>query len=325
MNICILVTSRNNYQLLDKYWAPNICAMNKSGYPILNIDEDSSDEEKLLGKKVCEKHGIQYLDREERGMANNLVTAAKTFPDAKFIVWFQSDCWPIQDTFFQDFDQLVANGKLDDFAIVGFNGLGINILHEHYERMRKDALNGKIPIGVVGRSPLEVGDMWYCGVGSRRIKYPLKDHEKFKKPFSVSIAAWFAAAVNVKKMCQCMDAETSSKYFPWFHSWDDICCQFLAKNIHNITLPHLYVDHRPDLKPDVGVPERAVRLGKKGIETFHPQSGISDKTWQKVWGFSYDKRESFAKVEKRYKGTLLQRFYNHNPQNGPLETFDSWV
>ena len=217
MSICILVTSRNNYQLLDKYWAPNICAMNKTGYPILNIDEDSSDEEKLLGKKVCEKHGIQYLDREERGMANNLVTAAKQFPDAKFIVWFQSDCWPIQDVFFQDFDQLVTNGKLDDFAIVGFNGLGVNILHEHYEQMKTDVLENKIPIGVVGRSPLETGDMWYCGVPSRRIKHPLKDHEKFRKPFSVSIVAWFAAAVNVKKMFEHLDAKNSSKHFPWFH------------------------------------------------------------------------------------------------------------
>ena len=103
-NLAVLVTSRNNYELLDKFWAPNIRKIKSTeGLKILNIDEDSSDSEKKLGKAVCNKYGIDYLDREERGIANNILTAAKYCPEAKYIIWFQSDCWPIQDNFFSDF------------------------------------------------------------------------------------------------------------------------------------------------------------------------------------------------------------------------------
>ena len=47
----ILFTSRNNYELLDQ-WCSSI---DTEGYYILNIDEDSTDEQKKLGKEVCKK------------------------------------------------------------------------------------------------------------------------------------------------------------------------------------------------------------------------------------------------------------------------------
>ena len=321
MSIGILITSRNNYEFMEKFWAPRVQGVNcKRDFPILNIDEDSSDEEKDHGKKVCHDFAIDYIDREERGMHNNLVTAANHFDSSvKYIVWFQTDCWPLQGNFFRQFNTEVESGVLDNFGVIGFNGIAENIVErDNYDRQIDEMKNGRMPISIVARSPLEPGDQWYSGVESRRIKKAI-DPRKFKRPFSVEIVAWFAAAISVDMLKEHIVPDDR---FPWFHCWDDICFQFLKKNIHNITLPHLYVDHRPDLKPEGGVPLRAVRNAKKGVETYHPKSGYDPKYWIDAWGFDYDKRETFKKVAKKYKGTLISDFYQHDPQNGPLRVFD---
>ena len=79
MKTGILFTSRNNYDLLD-YWLNKV---NTENLFILNIDEDSTPENKIKGKQVCEKHNVTYLDREDRGMQNNLTTACTIFNQKK--------------------------------------------------------------------------------------------------------------------------------------------------------------------------------------------------------------------------------------------------
>ncbi len=317
-SIAILITSRNNYGMMDKFWAPRI---NNGKYQVLNIDEDSSKDQKIIGQDICTKYGFAYMDRDVRGIHNNVTTAIKKFgPKIKFIVWFQTDCWPIQEDFFHRFENLVNSGHLDDFGIVGFNGMGENILErKNYLKMLKKIKKNKMPIGVVARSPLETGDQWYCGVKSRRIKQPIPDIDDFRKPFAVAIVAWFAAGINVSKFTEHID---TTHPFQWFRSWDDICCQFLQKNIYNVTLPSFYVDHRPDLKPEGGSPKRAVRLAYKKDDSFHSLIGFTEKEWKAVWGFEYDNRETFIDVKERYRDTLLYKFYKHDPQKGPLKTFD---
>ncbi len=318
MSIGILITSRNNYEFMDKFWLPRI---NAGSYPVLNIDEDSSSQEKTYGKKICDRDGVIYMDRQDRGMHNNIITASKYFGSrVKYIVWFQTDCWPLQANFFPDFEKLVNSGKLDRFGVVGFNGLAENILERgNYDNMVLKMKKGKMPIGVVARSPLEKGDHWYCGVKSRRIKNSIP-RKLFKKPFAVEIVAWFAAAINVAQFKKHIDI---THPFQWFRCWDDICCQFLQKNIYNITLPYLYVDHRPDLKPEGGSPKRAVRLAYKRDDTYHSLVGFTEKEWKRVWGFEYDNRKTFKKVVDRYQGTLLSDFYRHDPQKGPLKVFEN--
>ena len=71
MKVGILFTSRNNYDLLD-YWLEKV---NTEGLFILNIDEDSTSENKIKGKEICKKHKITYMDREDRGMQNNITSA----------------------------------------------------------------------------------------------------------------------------------------------------------------------------------------------------------------------------------------------------------
>ena len=56
--------------------------MNESdveNYTILNIDEDSTPENKKIGREVCKKYGIHYMDREIKGLQNNIKSACSFF------------------------------------------------------------------------------------------------------------------------------------------------------------------------------------------------------------------------------------------------------
>ena len=66
--IGILFTARNNYELLDN-WMKKV---DTTGYEILSIDEDSTDENKSIGQTICNKHNVVYMDRDERGMQHNV-------------------------------------------------------------------------------------------------------------------------------------------------------------------------------------------------------------------------------------------------------------
>jgi hypothetical protein len=320
--IGLLITSRNNYRFFDEFWAPRIQEHN-SGYCVLNIDEDSNKKERALGIESCKRHGVVFKDREQRGMHHNLLTAADFFRPLgiEYIVWFQSDSWPLQDYFYDKLNDLVSTGWLDQFGVIGFNGIAQNILEQkNYDRMVKDLYKGKEPIGVIGRCPLSARSPWYCSLKTRRIKHPLRDPDKFRKPFAVESAAWFAAMIGIKRLRR--DIDPSHEFY--FHkSWDDIAYQCLVKNIYNITLPSFYADHRPDLKPESGLPERSVRFAYKGNDAYHSLVGFKPDEWKKQWGFVFDDRESFKKVRKKFKKNLLYRFYEHDSiEKGPLEVFD---
>lgn len=312
MRIGIFLTSRNNYEMFEKVWFKNI---NCPGVEILNIDEDSTPEQKTMGKDVCKRLGIHYLDRELAGMQNNIVTACNFFKDkADCIIWFQHDCWPIEPDFFERFNKIVESGRLSDFGVIGFNGLATDILKD-YKSAVKSLRSGQKPLGLVGRSSL-TKYRWYSGCPTR---FPvLPNLKEYDMPFAVESVAWFAAAVNIKSYMRHIEPDSN---YGFFHAWDDVCFQFLNKNIYNIVLPSLYIDHRPDRKIECNIPTRSVKLAKRGDDTFHTGWGHLD-VWKKKWGYDWEDTDSFGKVAERFRGTLLWDIRHHDFNSGPLKKFN---
>jgi len=251
-----------------------------------------------------------------------LMTAANYFEPkgVKFIIWFQTDAWPIQKNFFNSFDELVSSGGLDDFGTVGYNGIDTSRMGmDLYEKMIQIVKYGHNPICVIARSSLEKGDPWTCGIKAPKCKNPVKEPDKFKKPFAVSINNWFASAINIKLFRKYIDC---SHGFHFFHGWDDICLQFCQNNVYNLVLPAYYVSHNQELKRKVKIPPKSIRLAYKGDDTFHSLVGFTAKEWKKQWGYDYDNRKTFKEVKKRYKGTHLVDFYDLDLHKGPLKSFD---
>ena len=307
----ILFTSRNNYELLDQWCS----CIDTEGYYILNIDEDSTDEQKELGKEVCKKHNITYRDREERGMQFNLKTAAQHFEAKNFpwILYFSHDCFPKGDGFFTKLDTYLNTKDLSEFGVVGFN-----ILHTREDIADYDGDN--TPLRNTARTPLEPGDMYYRHHGywpNTRVRYD----EKFNKPFAVEIIMWTAGLLNIAKFNE--HVEPTGEYH-MFHSWDDMCFQFLKNNVYNIVLPKFCMAHDQSKKVSFGIPESSPNCDIQTRQHFYSKSNHLE-VWKKRWGFSWDYPQSlieFKKIEDRYTDTLIMDFSKHDPINGPLKTFD---
>jgi len=319
-SVGIFLISKNNYEFLDKYWSKNF---NYEGFHVLNIDEGSSDEQKKFGKSVCEKHGIMYLDRDKPGLHSNVELACKYFREKNihYLTWWQTDCWPINKNFMLGLNDLVAAGKLSEFGTFGFNGLATDVT-ENYSRDIKKIKNGDKPLGILGRGHLWGGRSWYVGSsGNTRIK-ALPNLEDFYKPFSIESVAWFAIGLNIDLFFE--HIKVNHGY--GFHlAWDDICYQFLNKNVHNIVLPEYYIEHRPDLKPSLGMPKNSAKYTRDKKNDFFFEQADQHQVWKDSWGWNWSSRKSFRGVKDQYKNTLIREFYDHDVEEGPLKSFKDVV
>ena len=306
-NVGILFTSRNNYELLDNW----IKTVDTEDCKILSIDEDSTEDNKEIGKEICRRNGVVYMDREERGMQNNIVTACNYFKplDVKWLIWFQHDCFPLNDRFFNKFSNLTLSGELDKFGVIGFNAYHKQLAHQRYD-------DGIRELNDTARTPLEIGDFWY----RRKEWWPKArvDYTKgFDKPFAVESVAWYSAAVSIDMY---MENIIPTDDYHFFHAWDDIAFQFLYKNIYNVCLPDFDIKHHQQTKKKFGVPTNSPRAGDKR-EHYYGKWGMLE-VWKERWGFDYMDRNTFESVKEQYEGTLLWDFYHHDPAEGPLESFD---
>lgn len=320
-NFGVFLISKNNYEFLDKYWAKNFPYQ---GYHVVNVDEGSSDEQREYGKKVCAKHGIIFLDRDKPGLHNNVELACKylyeTF-DLHYLTWWQHDCWPINRQFMDDLDDLIDDGKLKDFGTFGFNGLATDVTENHGRDMKK-IQDGHKPLGILGRGHLWGGRSWYVGSsGNTKIK-PLPRHGGFRKPFAIESVAWFGIGLNILKFFE--HIKVNDGY--GFHlAWDDICYQFLKNNVYNVVLPDFYIEHRPDLKPTLGIPKNSAKYTRDKKNDFFFEQADQHKVWRDSWGWDWSNRKSFRGVADKYKGTLIRDFYDHDITAGPLKSFEEVV
>jgi len=308
----IFMVSKNNYDFMAKHWIPH---MHMDGYEVLNIDEESSDEQREYGKGLCREHGIVFLDRDKTGLQNNMALARSYFKDKgiEYLLWFQHDCWPIDSSFIDKFNSLVEGGKLKEFGVVGFNGLATDVVQNFKEDIKKYK-KGKKPLGILARSPLE-GRAWYVFKG----KDALPKRDGFLRPFAIESVAWFAIALNLEQFDH--HIEVDGNY--GFHlAWDDIAFQFLKNNVYNVALPKFYVAHRPDLKPELGMPKCSAKYTRNSENTYYYTQADHLNVWKEKWGFDWQNKKSFRGVLDRYRGTLLESFYNHDPATGPLKNFD---
>jgi hypothetical protein len=307
-NIGILFTSRNNYEMLDD-WMEKV---NTTGFSVLNIDEDSTVENKKLGKELCKKHKIGYMDREERGMQFNISTAGNYFKKdgVDWILWFQHDSYPKTEDFFNR-----LNDYLDNHDLTKFGAIGFNILHDWHDI--KDWNGDDTPLRVTARTPLEPGDMYYRHYEywpKTRVRYD----NRFNKPFAVESIMWAVALVNINQYEKYIEP-TSDYHF--FHAWDDICFQFLYNNIYNIVLPQFCLAHEQEIKVKFGLPKSSPKGDVDIRNHFYSKWGHLE-VWKERWGFEYGDRDTFEAVKSHYEKTLLQDFYYHDPINGPLRSFN---
>lgn len=307
MSLEILISSRNNYSLLESFLERN--PYNKIKFT--NVDDNSTQENISLGKEIAIKNNINFVENQSRGLQWAWKTMIdNVLPDTKFILWMTHDIYPDNAENFDKILEICNSGFLDNFGLIGFNYFG-TIGKINIEK------NDTFSCGILGRAPLMKlpgRGGWYR---SSDVELPWK---VYGKPFAIEVPADFGFLINVDLFRRYI---IPSNNYHLFNAADDVAYQFLEKNIYNCVLPEIIFHHNQHLKKMGGIPIFSANwLSRFGIgRKFSGNYYSNPPHWEKRWGWQRNNRDSFLHVQDRYEGTLIYDFFHHNYEKGPLKIF----
>lgn len=311
--VVVYASSRNNYAMLEGEILRNV---DFEGYPFINVDDVSEDDQKELGREICTRHGVPFLDNKERGLQWALKTVIDYLDDigseCEWLVHITHDCRPAGPAFFSRLNGLVEIGRLRDFGCVGFNVLDFMNTRPEIQRWK----NSEDVCGILGRAVLTKvpsGKFWY------QPKILPLPWDIWGRPFMVDCVVDTCLAINRQLFSE--HVSVSSNYH--LHVWaDDVCLQFLVANVPNIVIPDIYVFNCQFLKAKYRVPIKSDTATRDG-DTYHYGPYLPYvQYWCEKWGWDRGDKEAFQNVRKRYEGTLLPLFYDHDVKKGPLKYVD---
>ena len=317
-NILIYCSSRNNYEMLENEILKNV---NFEGFDFVNIDDNSVEEQILIGRKICEKNNITFLKNKGRGLSCGLQTvmdhANNSKKNYKFVVWLTHDCYPITSNFFSKLSNLIDLNHLDKFGCIGFNTVWKKFICSEKDFISKN-LEGRF-CAVMGRAVLTPvpGAGWY-----RPTDFTMSWNE-WGKNIAVESIVDMLMMFNIEKYNQNIECDDVFHHFCW---GDDICLQFLKNNVPNVTLSNFYVYHDQELKAKYNIPTNSYRAAKSG-NTYHFCSHDRHyEHWFKKWGFERAWQTKInvlpEEVKEKYKDTLLAEFINHDFKKGPVKHYN---
>ena len=241
-NLIIYLSSRNNYEMLEKEVLKNI---KTDGFEIINIDDGSIPEQLEYGKKICKKNNIVFLKNKKRGVqwaTQTLMDFIKeNRPNCKWCFCFQHDNYPISKLFFKNLSSLIIKNDLNDFGIIGFNVLDYG-KYTGFSYLKFKL--GLKPLGIIGLLHLSESEREKRWLAPKRQPKLLKN-KLWRKPFIIEFPMWAAVGINVKNWNKiikpCIDYQ--------FHLWlPDIAMQFNNANKACLIIPDLYCINNQKLK-----------------------------------------------------------------------------
>ncbi len=315
-DIGVYVSSRNNYNMLENEVFNNLLRPNVL---FVNVDDFSTEEQKEYGKRICLEKDVPFVENKKRGLQWAAKTAIDYFkenhPHVKYVVHFQHDIYPLEDSFYSSLQAYIDSGFLKDKGCFGFNIIdkdGRNTKDLYEAKVKK----GKEVLGCLGVALLEQSRAkYYC---STHIKMP---YDKWKFPFAVETTFWCCIGLNVDMFDKYIDV--TDKYN--LHLWGaDINFQFLRNNVYNVALPDIYVVNHMSLKGKYGMASNSAKGARSGDEK-HFGHYDHFPVFQKRFGFDWETcKKTFPAVYDKYKGTLMCDFFDHDISNGPLISWENW-
>jgi hypothetical protein len=341
-----LLVSRNNSKMIEE-WAEHNFYENVS---VLNLDESTTLEESRLCKIACDKLGITYQSALAGGLVQNLKQAAEVFNEkgVTFLLYMHHDAYPQSRFELSKITHLINTNDLTRFGTIGFNVIHGEEAIRHYKP-------GSLALHTLSRAPLEPGDGWYRPTPECRFNFKRVELE----PFAVECVMWTTLLISCETILDEIEVDPN---FQFFHAWDDISFQLMAKNKWNMVVPTITFMHNQKFKVKHNLPENSPVKGSENHSVSH-YYGRDDHlyNWEQKWAFRWDfrtylqvallpgflhifinkavakiandyrinlrgkldtvARRDFKKNNSRYKGSIIQEFYNHDPKSGPLRYF----
>ena len=334
----IFLVCKNNYAVLDLFFQKH----NYHTDDVLVLDLGSTPEQLAYGKQLCEKYSARLDIARSKNMQDNLQQACHYFEGLgiNWIFYCHQDIYPLSEDWRDELNNSLSQCVPGDQGVIG-----INVYHDH-EIGAWDRNNPRLM--TTARSPLELGNGYYDSRPGSRANYT-----KFEPnvPFLVEIPFWSSCVVDASAFRDNIEVDNT---FVFFHAFDDLCFQFLSKNVPNFVLPKICFAHDQNMKCNVGVAKNSstsgtfaqitAAYGKIDFDHWWSKWGFQYKTGKRVVGGSYFASRVIDKVERisrrdissslitqarqtyahtgKFRETLIGRFYQHDPSTGPLDYFN---
>ena len=313
-NLIIYVSSRNNYDMLKG----EVFNIDFEGFEFINVDDNSTAEEIIKGKKYCKEQNVTFLQNKSRGVQMATQTLIdfinKNRPNCKYIMCFQHDVIPISDNFFTEVSKYISKGSLDDIGAIGFNVLDRG---KYTKNSYNEWKNGGKPLGMIGLSHIGIAGNSKRWISPHHNDIAVRNPEKWNKPFSIEFPAWMCVGINVKIWNEFVKPTDKFHFHLWF---PDIAMQLNYNNKPLVVIPHLYCLNQQEVKTKYGINDNSATGAKNG-EEYHFGEWANFETWTNRWGWDYELANRTYPIGA-YKGTLLDEYYYHDINNGPLNTFN---
>lgn len=332
----ILVSSRNNYQLFENFFLQKNDLPHKN---IINVDTGSNKDQKEIGKNICLKKNIKFIETVSTELQVVLSEVIQKFinkSNSKWLLCLHSDSY-LRKNDYDRLSKLLDNNYFDQFGMVGLN----TIFWPHtirYENINFD----KFFFGLMGKSILS--NVGFSVYGPHTIKS--KDTQTiWNNLVGVDSVIDVGYLINMELFKKIINP---SKKFPFVCSVDDLGMQFLQKNIYNVTLPNYYCIHDPWIKKKFKLPVSSPKALKKEFnKNFYNDDLSYEDEWKKKWKFDRQFKTGLKKpivnngffkrmytyfnninrpelatigdyAKNYYSGSLIGNFINHNNKMPPF-------
>ena len=150
-----------------------------------------------------------------------------------------------------------------------------------------------------------------------RISFKIAD--KYSGLSSIDIPAWSAVLINVKSWNDCIEPDKKFIFHLWFN---DIAFQFMKSNFYIAVCTEFYFFNDQKLKTKYGMLESSADEGRLKDTIFAEKFGNHLTTFKEKWHFCYENiKNEYHMHSNLYKGTLIDKLYNHDCMSGPLKKF----
>ncbi len=294
----ILVSSRNNYEMLEGFF------LKKNDFPsknIINVDAGSTEQNLSYGKKICDREGITFLKTQQTGLQSvvkETIQHIRRENNSKWLLYLHTDAYLLPNTY-NRLVHVLDNKFFAQFGLIGFN----TIFWPHTIKLNQINPND-FYFGLMGKSLLSNNNL--SVYGPHTIK-----NASIKKSWNNLVAVEAVMDIGILINIDYFDKFIfTSESFPFVCAFDDIAMQFLNKNIFNVTLPDFYCVHDPWIKKEYNMPVSSPKeLRKKFNRKFYNDDLKYVDEWKNKWKF--DRQYKNLLKKPIVNNGLLKNIYTH--------------
>ena len=332
--IGIVYSCFNNYDLLS-YVLDNYCSYEDC--LVLLIDDGSKEAQFEYGIEIARNSNGKIRIERNRGKGiQDAIDTAFSLLDTSFrwIYFPQQDVYPSEKSFVKDLEQKILDierisYKGNTVGALGFeiidhdcrhsliSSLGYLFLSDKRTLFQSSSLFNSVKYTCMKY----LGDLFQGNYRYKRFRNTRKwlsdryynDYAKvsktYPKDFPIELPIWVAVCINREQWKKHITVDENIVFHMWFN---DVAMQFLSQNVPIMVTRDIKIVNHQSLKEKFGFFRSSADAGRDGRESHVEKYGSHLTFFQSKWGFDYeDVRANFPK--DRYKGTLVEKFYNHDP------------